>query len=297
MSPSKLLLNVAVVCLVAAGVGYTTLNYETWLDRYAIATFQPTSEVKNIEGRLNLTEAGRGLLYRSKTVVDDKLTFNTDCNTARGELELGCFYRNRMYVLRIDNASLAPEMDTVTAHELLHASWTRMSQSERTQLGRQLEAAYARLNDPELQQRMASYAKSEPGQQDNELHSILGTEYAHLTPELEDHYARYFTNRGRIVAAHAAYQGVFTSRRQELEQELAGIRTLKGQLAAINQRLDAYRRSQQIETYNSLVPTQNRLVDTINSRIAAYQRGVDEYNSLSRSLDSQQITDTEAGVQ
>jgi hypothetical protein len=45
------------------------------------------------------------------------------------------------------------------------------------------------------------------------------------------------------------------------------------------------------------VPQQNRLVDTINRQIEAYQKGVDEYNGLSKSLDSQQITDTETAAQ
>jgi hypothetical protein len=45
------------------------------------------------------------------------------------------------------------------------------------------------------------------------------------------------------------------------------------------------------------VPQQNDLVDDINKRIATYKDGVDEYNALSKSLDSQEITDTETTAQ
>jgi hypothetical protein len=69
------------------------------------------------------------------------------------------------------------------------------------------------------------------------------------------------------VAAHAAYTGVFNSRRVELEAELAQIRSLKGQLGVINRQLETYRAAGQIEQYNALVPRQNNLVDDINHRI------------------------------
>jgi hypothetical protein len=39
------------------------------------------------------------------------------------------------------------------------------------------------------------------------------------------------------------------------------------------------------------------LVDDINHRIEAYRQGVDEYNELSKSLDSREITDTETSAQ
>jgi hypothetical protein len=273
------------------------LNYQFFLDRYALATFHPAAAVAGLESRLGLTEGARAIFYRAEPQVDTKAVFNKDCETSRGQLELGCYYRNRIYILQIENASLAPEMNVVAAHELLHAAWLRLSASERATLTTQLERAYASLGNAELKTRMADYAKSEPGQEANELHSILGTEQVKLPVELEQYYQRYFTNRARIVAAHTAYEAVFSSRRAELEQELATIRGLKGQLAVVNRQLDSYRGAGQIDQYNKLVPRQNQLVDDINNRIDSYRRGVDEYNALSRSLDSQQITDTETTVQ
>lgn len=273
------------------------LNYQAILDQYALATYRPNEFVSSFEGRVALTQEAKAKFYRSKPQLDDKQSFNSDCNTQPHELELGCYYRGTIYVLKIDNASLASEMDVVTAHELLHAVWSNMSVSERNQLVPELERVYTQVADQDLKQRMAGYAKNEPGEEANELHSILATEYASLSPALETHYAKYFTNRAQIVSSHEAYQTVFNSRRTELENELTQIRTLKGQLGVLNRQLESYRASGQIERYNALVPQQNRLVDDINRRIAVYRQGVDEYNALSKSLDSQEITDTETTAQ
>lgn len=286
---------VAKLAFMAAIVG-AAFNYQALLDQYALATYHPAPDVAGIESRIGLTDYARGIFYRTDPKIASKADFNADCETTKGELELGCYYRSSIYILRIDNQSLAPEMDVVTAHELLHAAWARLSTEDKTKLSAELEQAYAGLNDAELRDRMAQYAQSEPGQQANELHSILGTESLTLAPELETYYARYFSDRAKIVAAHEQYQNVFSSRKAELENQLSTIRNLKAQLTVVNRQLDTYRAKGNIPAYNALVPKQNSLVDGINSRIDTYQSGVDEYNALSKSLDSQLITDTEAGV-
>jgi hypothetical protein len=276
---------------------FLALNYQEILDQYALQTYHPSAAVAQIQGRLALTRKATATLYRADPKIDQKTDFNSDCDTKPHELELGCFYQGRIYVLQIDNSSLAPEMDVVTAHELLHGVWSQMSSDDRQTLGAELQRVYALVANDELKQRMAGYAQSEPGQENNELHSILGTEFAHLSPLLETHYAKYFSDRQQIVQSHMSYQNVFSSRKTELETELAQIRAEKGQLAVLNQQLEKYKSTDQIALYNSLVPRQNRMVDDINKSISAYRQGVDEYNALSKSLDSQEITDTESSAQ
>jgi hypothetical protein len=265
-------------------------KYQFILDQYALATFVPKADVAGIIDRLGLTPEAKGILYRTKPQIDAKATFNSDCQTSKGELELGCYVNGRIYILKIENASLAPEMDVVLAHELLHAGYDRLSRGQKATVDTDLESAYSKLTDNDLKQRIADYAVSEPGQRDNELHSILGTEFSVLGPALEGHYKTYFNDRNVIVAAQTRYQQVFEDRRRALDSDLAGIRALKGQLSALNRRMDGLKSSGSIAAYNALVPQQNQLVDTINTRIRIYQQGVDEYNALSKSLDSQQIT-------
>lgn len=273
------------------------LNYQAILDEYALASYTPAAEVVGFESRITITREARSIFYRAQPKFSDKASFNVDCETRPHELELGCFFRSRIYVLKIMNQSLASEMDVVSAHELLHAAWVRMSANERTKLSNELFRVYGLVGDEELKQRMASYAKSEPGEEGNELHSILGTEFSTLSPLLEEHYRQYFANRQQVVSAHKSYEAVFNSRRGELERQLANIRSDKAQLSVINRQLDVMKAAGQISAYNELVPRQNRLVDSINVKIDEYRRGVEEYNALSKSLDSSEITDTESAAQ
>ena len=274
------------LCLILTGI----YKYQYILDQYALATFHPSNEVSSIIDRLQLTPKARAILARSRPQIDAKKAFNTDCQTSKGELELGCYVNGRIFVLKIENPSLAPEMDVVLAHELLHASYDRISQTQKTSVNEAIEATYSKITDADLKQRIADYAVSEPGQRDNELHSILGTEYSTLNPILESHYLNYFFDRSVIVAAQKSYQRVFEDQRRALDADLAGIRALKAQLTSLNRRMDSLKSNGSIAAYNALVPQQNQLVDTINNRIRIYQQGVDEYNALSKSLDSQQIT-------
>ena len=290
MQRNRFSFKVIIQLLFLAAIFVGATNYQYFLDRYALATFHPTPEVAAIIDRLHLTPQGRAIIARARPQIDANSAFNSDCQTAKGELELGCFINGRIYILKIENPSLAPEMDVVMAHELLHAGYGRLSRADKSAVNKRLEADYAGISDADLRQRMADYAVSEPGQQDNELHSILGTEFDGLSGAQEAYYKRYFDNRAAIVATQKAYQNVFESRRRSLDADLAGIRALKSQLTALNRRMEGLKASGSIAAYNSLVPQQNQLVDTINNRIAIYQQGVDEYNALSKSLDSQQIT-------
>lgn len=265
-------------------------KYQFILDQYSLATFVPKPEVASIIDRLGLTPEARGILYRTNPQIDAKAAFNIDCQTSQGELELGCYVNGRIYILKIENASLAPEMDVVLAHELLHASYDRLSRGDKAAIDANLEATYLKSTNADLKQRIADYAVSEPGQRDNELHSILGTEFSQIGTDLDAHYAKYFADRNVVVTAQLTYQKVFEDRRRALDSDLAGIRALKGQLSSLNRRMDSLKSSGSIAAYNALVVQQNQLVDTINTRISVYQQGVDEYNALSKSLDSQQIT-------
>jgi hypothetical protein len=289
--------SVIIQLIVLAFALLVALNIQTVLDDYALLTFHPSPQVAAIEAQLDLTPEAKAIFYRSKPQIDDKSSFNKDCETKPQELELGCYYQGRIYVLEISNASLAPEMEVVMAHELLHAAWARMSQSEHQTLGVQVEQVYRQLDDPSLQQRMAGYAKSEPGEQDNELHSILGTEYGGLPASLEQHYAIYFTDRQAIVEAHAAYKAIFDNQLTELNTDYNQIESEKSQLSTLDSQLQTYRSEGAISLYNSLVPRQNSMVDDINTRIAEYNQLKDAYNALAESLSSQQVTNTATSAQ
>jgi hypothetical protein len=278
----------AVTFAVLAGVA---LNLQWLVDQYYLRVFHPAPAMSQIISELKLTGSAKGMMYRGKPQIDDKPAFNSDCQPAKGqELELGCYASGRIYVLKISNPDLSSEMEVVAAHEFLHEAYTRLSASDRHKVDGLIEQAVTQIHDTDLDARLADYAQSEPGERNNELHSILGTEFANLPPELEQYYARYFQNRSDIMAAHTQYQKVFNNRRAQIDQELSTIRQLKAQLAALNAQMSELKASGSITAYNAQVPRQNALVDQVNSLIATYNADVEEYNALSESLNSQQIT-------
>jgi hypothetical protein len=289
-------IRLAIEFIVLGGLLVAALNYRLLLDEYTLMNYKPAPEIAALTQRLGLTDAGLAALYRSKPQIDDKTAFNKDCGVTKNYLEMGCYDHGRIYILRIQDHRLVPEMQVVMAHEMLHAVWAELPASDTDRISKLIQSTYKKISDSDLRQRMASYAKTEAGQENNELHSILATEFRSLPPELERYYGRYFYDRLKVLVAHKAFQKVFDDRRQELETQLADIKKQKAELTSLDSQMDALKSENLVGQYNALVPKQNALVDSINALIDVYTNGVDEFNALSQSLNSIPITEIEKTV-
>ena len=97
------------------------------------------------------------------------------------------------------------------------------------------------------------YARIEPGEHANELHSILGTEVAELSPDLEEYYAKYFTDRASVTALHASANAVFVelkARTDDLVSQMNALRTeIEADYARYTTATDALNRD--VEDFNS----------------------------------------------
>jgi hypothetical protein len=97
---------------------------------------------------------------------------------------------------------------------------------------------YDKVKTPELEQRVAYYDRTQPGDRANELHSILATEFSTLDPTLEAHYKQYFTDRQKVVALHTKYAAVFAQLKQQadaLKEKIdTATRQLNSDIAAYN---------------------------------------------------------------
>jgi len=150
------------------------------------------------------------------------------------------------------------------------------------------------LTDQRIKDTIDAYRKSEPHDVVNEMHSIFGTEVANLPGPLEVYYKQYFTDRTKVAAYTAAYQGEFTSRQTQvaqydtqlkgLEQQIKANETQleidKKSLATQNQQLDSERSSGQIAAYNSGVQSYNRAVDSYNRRLTDTKNLISQYNTI-----------------
>lgn len=261
-------------------------------------TFEPTSEVSAIDKRLKLTQEGSRLFFASKATVQDAASFNTSCqSTERTAAILGCYYKRHIYLFDISNPELDGATEVTAAHEMLHAAYDRLNFFERDKINDLIKKEYETLkDDPAIAKDMEYYKEAEPGAELNELHSIIGTTAASISPELEEYYSRYFENRASVVSMNDAYNAVFSdisARADTLQNEITALESqLKIELA----QYEADRRQLEIDiqTFNDRAASRGftsqssfttaRLalsarVAAMNDRRAAINASVDAYNA------------------
>jgi hypothetical protein len=218
----RMLPTVLALVLVAAGA-FAFLGFQRLVDQYTVWTFRPSAAVSTLIGSSQLTGEGRFIFLASKPVIESSTTFASSCASKReGSGILGCFLpRDRsIHLFAVTEPRLLGLSDVVAAHEMLHAVWARLSPADQHQLVPLLEQEATKLaENPAFQARLDYYAKNEPGERENELHSIIGTEIASISPQLEAHYAKWLGNRQGLVALQVKTDAIFT----DLEKRSAGV--------------------------------------------------------------------------
>ena len=231
---------------------------QTIIDTIAVYTYQPTSETAALASRAHMSGRGEFLYLASRPQLLEREPFNAACQSVATEKTavLGCYAMGRIYVFNIEDKKLDGVREVTAAHEMLHAAYVRLPGAERRHIDALLEAQLANLGDDaeRIEGLMTEYAKTEPGEKYNELHSILGTELVALSPELEKHYAQYFTERTRLVATAQAYQSVFDELKSQQD-------TLVSEMTTLADTIDA-----RSETYRANVAALERDVESFNAR-------------------------------
>lgn len=249
-----LLLNVTVIF---SGVWALT-NQQRIADQFAVWQFEPSASLQQYVTESDMSDEGTFLFYASQPTIQSNPTFNSTCSNVEEDFGvLGCYFPSEksIYLFDVTDDRLAGIEEVVAAHEMLHAAWDRTSTDERARLTPLLETEAERMkDDPEFATTLEFYAKTEPGERSNELHSIIGTEFSSLSPELEEHYTEYFTDRSVVVALHEKSNAVFTAQ-QDASKKLI-------------EELDALRASIDVDydSYNSGYDSLNRDIDNFNTR-------------------------------
>jgi hypothetical protein len=217
------------------------LNRQGIVDQLAVWQYHPTQEIAAFADRTAMSDHGEFLFYASQPSLEGTQVFNEKCaRIEQSSAILGCYDGRNIFIYDVKNAKLDGIREVTAAHEMLHAAYLRMGDAERAKVDNLVEAEYAKLSgNQEFAERMAFYARTEPGERDNELHSIIGTEVASINPELEAHYKVYFTDRAKVVALHTQYASIFyqlQSRGKELSAELEKLAdTIEAASSAYNQ--------------------------------------------------------------
>lgn len=313
-----------VFCFVIVMAGFFALsNKQLILDQISIWQYEPSSEVVGLIDQSGMNDYGKFLFLASQPTLAKSTSEVNLFNSVCREVELttsilGCYSNHKIFLYNITDPQLDGIRETTAAHETLHAAYARMSAKEKLLIDNLLELESEKLkNDPEFIERMAYYARSQPGQRTNELHSIIGTEVASIDPELESYYKKYFADRQKVVALNARYSSVFrkiASRAKELSVELAALsESIKSssdrynsETQAVNAAIVAFNNNasnglftsqsqfdHQRAVLVSKVSILGQMRTNINNDIAKYDALVTEYNSiasqsekLNNSLDS-----------
>ena len=293
------------------------VDFTAVVDTFLGMDFEASPELSDIIEKDNFTKKATRILKASKPELLNAGDFNSKCysDLEKENSVLGCYTNNTIFVYDIDNAELNGIKETVLAHELLHAIWSRMSINERRDLYDDLEIIY-RQEEKELSDHMSGYSEDEYY---DELHSVIGTQVADekLTAALRDHYAEYFESQAKIVGFYDAYNGKFKAlenRARELEAEIEQRRTqidnltasyeaesrdLLANIESFNARAESGGFSDMASFYserNALVSRQsqlnsnyealNALIDETNALITEYNSNVVEVGKLYDSVNS-----------
>lgn len=226
-------LTIALLAVVAIAGVVAFMNRQLINDQIAASRFEAPKPIVQLTDNLEVTESGHRIFWASSPTLDASQNFNAQCaqvdHSEEGHI-LGCYTRGNIHLFEVTDERLNGIIEVTAAHELLHATFSRLGQDERAQLTRKLNNLYKELipDNPQLEQRMSVYASLSKTAFANELHSVLATEVRDLPDWLEEHYAAWFKDRAVIIDYFDSYHAVFeelTARANELEAEMTALRS------------------------------------------------------------------------
>lgn len=288
--------NLLLILLAVAASWLIVTKRQDIIDWWRLQGYKPPADIVKIADETGMSPHARSLFYVSDPKIQDREAFNFNCNaTAERGRVLGCYTHQNIYLFNVTDPRLAGVLQVTAVHEMLHAAYERLGQEARAWVDNMVSAqAQALSGDKHLQDLIALYQKTEPGEEDNELHSILATEYLSLSPELEAYYTRYFDqNRGKVVAFQKAYNAEFDASQARIDAyqkqldmlkpridvNTADLKRLNQEIEAETERLDALR-STDVAAYNGEVPGFNAKAQEYNRIARETQLFVVQYNDI-----------------
>jgi Skp family chaperone for outer membrane proteins len=282
-----------------AGLGLSVWHIQgkTISENIKLSKYQPPTRIAELAKSTRMTEKGQRLFYLTNPQIEAKGSGLISCKKSSAKDQdrgsehtntLGCYSPAKgIFILEVNDQRLHGVMETTAAHEMLHAAYHELSDSEKDLLNIQLLAAFDQSQDPGLRKLVGIYRQRDPEVVSNELHSLLGTKVANLSPALEKHYKKYFKDRSAIVALSKNYEQAFTqfeTKAQQLERQLL---SLQASLERLESRAKEHRATldrldpQKSDEYNQQVNTYNQFVREINQQSQAYNQILHSYKSLS----------------
>lgn len=275
---SRIFFRLSLSVLLLAGATFVFLNRQQLLDHYMVWQYKPTPAMTSIADRAAFNDKGKFLFYASHPELLKREAFNDACRSVSTEQTaiLGCYSSYRIYLFDIDDERLDGVKEVTAAHEMLHAAYQRLSEKEKSYVDNLLEQQSLGESEERLVELMAQYEVTQPGERHNELHSILGSELRSLSPELEEYYSQYFTDRLQLVDLSESYQSVFDDLKNR-QESLA---------STLNELADRIEREGAVYRRNLMVLDND--VEIFNRDASSGSMTRSEYDSRKSGLESRQ---------
>lgn len=259
-------------------------------DHYTIKNADPA--MLRLAKDANMTRKGELIFLRtSPQLVDDsqmaEVCSNSQSNS-NGFIEQGCFVPNqsdpttgRIYIRKMSSDLYNLEV-TTAAYEMLHPAYISITEQSNggAALNKSIESNADILSDSNLQAQIANFAKTEPGDKDLELFSILGTEYSGISSDLAAYYSPYISNLSSVVSLNDQVTQLFQNDHDQLVSLRDSIKATdaKANIAYQDSLSWAYAGNQYEDNYNYNIYVQD--INLENSYVRKYNSLLDQYNIL-----------------
>lgn len=246
-------------------------------DYFAGRDYEPTPEMAEVIKNINITEDADLILRAVHPVIQDAAEFNENCPNRDEEMStLGCFSvrLGQIFIYDIKSEELKGIKESVLAHELLHAIYSRFNNIELNQINDELDKFYAEHKDL-FGNYLDSYSED---QFYTELHSVIGQRIksADLPEALRKHYAKYFKDQDAIAGYYQKYRSIFDELAENIEKLSTEIEAEREEIR------------QERETYDQHAADYNAAAELFGNRATSgYYRTERALNEAYRILEKQ----------
>jgi len=275
-----------ITTLSIVGAVFSVNNAQNIIDWWRLRDYTPSARIEAVADRTNMSDEGRKLFYLHDPTLLNKDSFQTSCTVGESTIVLGCYISNqKIYLFDVTEQRLDGLVEVTAAHEMLHAGYDRLSLKEKDRIDKLLTEAYERIDNERLRGVVENYRKRDPGVVNNELHSILGTEYRNLSRDLEEYYSRYFKDRLTVVSLSESYAEEFEKREAQIESYDKQLTELNGEITRIQaeltiQNIELQNDKNKIDSLSSEPEAYNNAVSKYNRKVANYNSGVNKVKAL-----------------
>lgn len=276
---NRIIAIIGLVLLVLLAIFLINQDYNYISDQNKAKEYKPTSEMESLVSGMRLTDRGKTILYASSPQLKNKIAFNGICGHD-GDPDAyvaGCYYKinDEEYIDIYDSGKDASELQnsyysyndskTVTlAHEMMHAVYSRISDTDKEWIEIELNKIYA--NNSDLRSEISKYPSD---QKFDELYVRVATEVYGIPNNLEKHYAKYFKDRQYIAKLYHDNKTRIDNMLKEADKIFERMETQK----------NLYYNSTNYYARRDAANEYNRLLDLYNAQVGVYRDALNKLDS------------------